>query len=40
MPLPGSDAFIGETNRLEKVVEYKVEMICSEAHIQADLDTI
>ena len=35
MPLQGSDAFIGEINSLEKVAEYKVEMICSEAHIHA-----
>ena len=29
MPLQGSNAFIGEINCLEKVVEYKVEMMCS-----------
>lgn len=28
MPLAGSNAFIGEINQLEKVVEYKVETIC------------
>ena len=28
MPLTGSDAFIGEVNNLEKVKEYKVEMVC------------
>ncbi|HLF67331.1 MAG TPA: NGG1p interacting factor NIF3, partial [Gammaproteobacteria bacterium] len=31
MPLSGSHAFIGETDRLEKVIEYKVEMVCDEA---------
>lgn len=28
MPLEGSNAFIGEKNHLEKVPEYKVEMVC------------
>lgn len=35
MPLEGSNAFIGAIQCLEKVVEYKVEMVCSEAHIHA-----
>lgn len=35
MPLNGSNAFIGEINRLEKVIEYKVEMVCSAEHIHA-----
>lgn len=30
MPLPGSNAFIGEINKLEKVAEYKVETICTD----------
>lgn len=34
MPLAGSDAFIGEKNQLEKVSEYKVEMICDEQFIK------
>jgi structural hemagglutinin/hemolysin toxin protein RtxA len=29
MPLSGSEPFIGETNKVEKVSEYKVEMICT-----------
>jgi len=29
IPLEGSQAFIGEKFRLEKVEEYKVEMVCS-----------
>lgn len=29
MPLPGSSAFIGAVNQLEKVAEYKVETICA-----------
>jgi structural hemagglutinin/hemolysin toxin protein RtxA len=34
MPLPGSNAFIGEVNKLEKVLEYKVEIICSKEQIK------
>ncbi len=33
-PLAGSNAFIGKIDQLEKVPEYKVEIICEEAHIQ------
>lgn len=33
-PLPGSDAFIGSTNQLEKVEEYRVEMVCAQALIR------
>ncbi len=35
LPLPGSNAFIGEVNQLEKVSEYKVEIICTSAQINA-----
>ena len=35
MPLNGSDAFIGEIDRLEKVIEYKVEMVCGKDCIHA-----
>lgn len=34
MPLAGSNAFIGEINKLEKVAEYKVEIICTEEQIR------
>ena len=34
MPLEGSQAFIGEQNRLEKVSEYKVELVCPDNLIQ------
>jgi structural hemagglutinin/hemolysin toxin protein RtxA len=34
MPLSGSNAFIGEVNQLERVPEYKVEIICTEAQIK------
>lgn len=32
-PLDGSDAFIGEVDRLEQVEEYKLEFICDAAVI-------
>lgn len=34
MPLDGSNAFVGQQDRLEKVEEYKVEMVCDDHHIQ------
>ncbi len=34
MPLVGSNPFIGKVDKLEKVPEYKVEMLCDEAHIK------
>lgn len=34
MPLAGSKAFIGEKNRLERIAEYKVEMVCQDLYIQ------
>ncbi|OGT59887.1 MAG: NGG1p interacting factor NIF3 [Gammaproteobacteria bacterium RIFCSPHIGHO2_12_FULL_45_12] len=33
MPLAESRAFIGEVGLLEKVAEYKVEMVCETAHL-------
>lgn len=30
-PLTGSDAFIGQTHRLETVEEYRVEMVCEKS---------
>lgn len=35
IPLSGSNAFIGEINKLEKVSEYKVEIICTKQQIKA-----
>ena len=35
MPLPGSQAFIEKINQLERVPEYKVEIICTEDQIKA-----
>ncbi len=34
MPMPGSHAFLGETGSLEKVKEYKVEMLCKKDKLQ------
>ena len=34
MPLAGSNAFIGEINQLEKVPEYKVEIVCTKEQIK------
>lgn len=34
MPLAGSNAYIGEVNKLEKVSEYKVEIICTKEQIK------
>ena len=36
-PLPGSRPYLGESLRLEKVVEYKVEMICRAEVVKAAL---
>ncbi len=34
IPLANSNAFIGKINTLEKVAEYKVEIVCDETHIK------
>lgn len=34
MPLAGSNAFIGEINQLEKIPEYKVEIVCTQEQIE------
>ena len=36
--LEGSNPFIGETNALELVTEYRVEMVCKDELIQVVLD--
>jgi len=33
MPLAGSHAFIGNQNQLEKIAEYRVEMVCEEKYM-------
>lgn len=40
MPLEGSHAFIGQKHQLEKVKEYKVEMVCETALIQAAISAL
>mgnify|MGYP003385347761 CR=1 FL=1 len=39
-PLVGSDAFIGETGRLEQVDEYKVELVCESDVIHQVIDAL
>jgi hypothetical protein len=39
-PCAGSTPFIGETGKVEKVPELKVEMICSEDKIRAVIDAL
>ncbi|MCX7116218.1 MAG: NGG1p interacting factor NIF3 [Gammaproteobacteria bacterium] len=34
MSLPGSNAFIGEVGKLERISEYKVEMMCTKEQIK------
>ncbi len=36
-PLPGSQPYVGERDRIERVVEYKVEMICQARYLTAAL---
>jgi structural hemagglutinin/hemolysin toxin protein RtxA len=36
-PLQGSHPFIGQAGEVEKVPEYRVELVCSEAHVRAVL---
>lgn len=33
MPLDGSNAYFGEKNKIEKIPEYSVEMVCAEEYI-------
>jgi hypothetical protein len=39
-PLAGSRPYTGEVRRLEKLVEYKVEMICRKEVIKAAVETL
>jgi hypothetical protein len=34
-PLAGSNPFVGQDGQLEKLIEYRVEMVCEDAFIQA-----
>jgi len=39
-PLEGSQAFIGEVNKLEKLTEYKVEMVCQSNKIKQVIEAL
>jgi hypothetical protein len=39
-PLDGNNAFIGKTGQIEKVSEYRVEMICKEEIIKDVIKTL
>ena len=39
-PLPGSQPFLGKTAQLERIAEYKVEMICSALLIKSALQAL
>ena len=34
-PLAGSHPHIGQQDQIEKVAEYRIEMVCDEAHLKA-----
>lgn len=40
MPLDDSNAFIGEKNKVEKVPELKIELVCDEKFIQAAVSAL
>jgi len=40
MPLTGSNAFIGDEGVLEKISEYKVEMVCADEFIRAVINAL
>lgn len=40
MPLTGSHAFIGEEGKVEKLNEYKIEMVCDDEHIHAAIQAL
>lgn len=39
-PLPGSDPFIGQLSTVEKVPEYRVEMVCGDDAINAAIKAL
>jgi structural hemagglutinin/hemolysin toxin protein RtxA len=39
-PLKNSNAFIGEVNQLERLAEYRVEMVCDKALIKIALQAL
>ena len=40
LPMSGSQPFLGAENKLEKVSEYKVEMVCDNEHIKAAITAL
>lgn len=40
MPLAGSHAFIGDVGKLEKIPEYKVEIVCTDEQIHEAVDAL
>ncbi len=39
-PLEGSNPFLGNKDAVQKVKEYKVEMICAEKHLKASIEAL
>jgi hypothetical protein len=39
-PLDGSSPFLGEMDKLEKIMEYKVEMLCDKAKLKLVLQAL
>lgn len=39
-PLPGADPTIGSIDRLEKVAEYRVDMVCTESCVEAVIEAL
>ncbi len=40
LPLASSDPFLGEQGRLERVAEYRVELVCEDANALAAVDAL
>ncbi len=39
-PMEGSDPFIGASGRVEKVMEYKVEMVCDSGQVRGIVEVL
>ena len=39
-PLPNSNPFLGKTDEVEKVIEYKVELICEERFLDKAIEAL
>lgn len=40
IPLEGNNAFLGKTNQLEKIPEYKIEMVCEDQCIHEVINAL